>query len=160
MKQWWLNLALREKQTVGAGAIAVAMFIVYAWIWSPLDNKIVSMRKQIQQDQKLLVWMQAADKQLNNAENHAQSPSSPSSASLLSLAQKQIKQSTLANQLSQLRQTDSESVQLSFKQVDFDKLVAWLTNSWHEQGLMVAQLTVAPSDTPGIVSAELQLKSS
>lgn len=161
MKQWWLALSRQEKQSVSAGSIAVAIFIIYAWIWSPLDHKITSMRTQIEQNQKLLVWMQAADSQLEKSANQIQSASSThASASLLTVAQHQIKQSALANQSYQLRQAESDSVQLSFKQVDFDKLITWLTDSWHQQGLIVTQLTVAPSETPGIVSAELLLTSS
>lgn len=158
MKQWWLGLSLREKQTLMLGGIAVAIYIVYALIWSPLDNKIVAMREQIQQDQKLLAWMQAADKRLTGSDNPTPTPLLASS--LLSVAQKQIKQSALADQLSQLRQAENDAVQLSFKQVDFDKLVTWLADSSRQKGLTVAQLTVAPSESPGIVSAELQLKSS
>ncbi len=161
MKQWWLHLSQQEKRTLSMGSIAIAIFIIYTWIWSPLDNKISTMRTQVEQNQKLLAWMQLADKQLENSTKPIQTASSThASASLLSLTQNQIKQSTFANQLYQLRQADSDSVQLSLKQVDFDKLIIWLNDSWREQGLTVAQLTVAPSETPGIVSAELQLTSS
>lgn len=160
MKQWWQELSLREKQSVSVGSIAIAIFIIYSWIWSPLDHKITSMRTQIEQNQKLLAWMQAADKQLANSAKQIQSTSTTStSKSLLSIAQNQIKQSSLSNQSYQLRQAESDSVQLSFKQVDFDKLITWLSDASRQQTLMISQLTVAPSDTPGIVSAELQLTS-
>jgi type II secretory pathway component PulM len=158
MKQWWLNLSLREQQTVGIGGIATIILLVYISVWLPLDNKIMSMRHKVQQNQQLLAWMQAADKQLQES-NRMSSMSTHLPASLLSTAQKQIKQSSIAKQLSQLRQSDSDSVQLSFKQVDFDKLITWLTDSWHQQGLTLSQFTIAPSETPGIVSADIQLKS-
>jgi type II secretory pathway component PulM len=160
MKQWWQELSLREKQSVSVGSIAIAIFIIYSWIWSPLDHKITAMRTQIEQNQKLLAWMEAADKQLANSAKQIQSASTTStSKSLLSVAQNQIKQSSLSNQSYRLRQAESDSVQLSFKQVDFDKLITWLSDASRQQNLMVSQLTVAPSDTPGIVSAELQLTS-
>src|SRR5580692_12331948 len=99
MKQWCQELSLREKQSTSMGGIAIAVFIIYSWIWSPLDHKITSMRTQIEQNQKLLAWMQAADKQLENSKNKIQSTSSAhSSKSLLSLVQQQIKQSTLSSQ--------------------------------------------------------------
>ncbi len=160
MKQWWLELSRQEKQSVGAGSIAIAIFIIYAWIWSPLDHKITSMRTQIVQNQKLLTWMKAADSQLTHSASQIKSTSPHASASLLSLAQNQIKQSPLSNQAYQLRQAESDSVQLSFKQVDFDKLITWLTEIHQQQSLMVTQLTVAPGETPGMVSAEIQLTSS
>lgn len=159
MKQWWLGLSLREKQTLILGGAAVAIFIFYAFIWSPLDNKVMTMRTQIQQNQKLLAWMQAADKKLTNMSEQI-TISQNSTGSLLSTTQKEINDSSLAKQLTQLRQTESDAVQLSFKQVDFDNLITWLTHSSRQQGFKIAQLTIAPSEAPGIVSAELQLQSS
>lgn len=160
MKEWWLNLSLREKQTVSIGAIALLILLIYAFIWSPLDGNVSAMRKQIQRNEELLAWMQATDKQIQALENHTQKSTSHSSGSLLSMVQNQINESPLATQLSQLRQSESDSVQLSFKQVDFDKLITWLTESLHSGGIVVSQITVTPSESPGIVSAELILKSS
>lgn len=160
MKQWWLNLSLREKQSSVVGTMAIFLFIIYAWIWSPLDNKITTLRNQVVQNQKLLAWMQAADNQLNLANKNQAYASLHASGSLLSITQKEINQSNLAKQLSQLRQAESDAVQLSFKKVDFDNLITWLTHSSRQQGFSIAQLIIAPSESPGIVSAELQLKTS
>lgn len=156
MKQWWLGLSLREKQIVSIGSMMAAIFIIYAWIWSPLNHKINTMRTQITQNQELLNWMQLADKQLENTSDQKKTVSSES---LLSLTQHQIKQSTFANQLSELRQGENDTVQLSFKQISFDNLITWLMDAGREQGLTVTQMTVTAYNTPGIVSAELQLTS-
>ncbi len=156
MKQWWLGLAQREKQIVTLGGIAVILFMIYTCIWLPLDHKITAMRAEIVQNQKLYTWMEAADRQLKTA----QAPTAHSSASALSLTQNLIKQSSFANQLSQLRQAENDAVLLSFKQVNFDELITWLNDASRQQGLAVTQFTVAASTTPGIVSAEIQLTQS
>lgn len=161
MKDWWINLSLREKQSVLIGSMAAIIFIAYALIWSPLNNKVETLRKQIQNNQKLLLWMQSADKQLQIIEKKSDKTNTPhTSGSLLSMAQNQINQSPLATQLADLRQIDSDSVQLSFKQVDFDKLIEWLTYAWKDQGLLISQITITASNNPGIVSADFILKSS
>lgn len=160
MKEWWINLSLREKQYVSLGTVAVLILLFYSLIWSPLSNKVISMRGQIQRNEQLLAWIQTADKQIQLVEKNLQQSASSSSTSLLSTTQNLINESTLSSQLSQLRQADSDSVQLSFKQVDFDKLIAWLAETSKTQRFVVSQLTVTPSPSPGIVSAELTLKSS
>lgn len=159
MKEWWINLSLREKQTVCLGSIAVFILLIYSLCWSPLNNKVTTMRSQIQRNAQLLAWIQAADKQIKLAEKTLQKPAD-SSTSLLSTAQQLINDSALSSQLTQLRQMDTDSVQLSFKEVDFDKLITWLTQANKTDRLVVSQLAVAPGHSPGIVSAELILKSS
>lgn len=161
MKEWWINLSIREKQTVILGSTAVIILMIYNLIWSPLHNTVITMRKQIQSNQQLLTWMQSADNRIQAIEKNLQTKSSAHpSGSLLSVVQNQINQSPIATNLSQLRQAENDSVQSSFKQVNFDKLIAWLSGSWQEHGLIVTQVTITPGNTPGMVSAELTLKSS
>jgi general secretion pathway protein M len=160
MKEWWINLALREKQTVTLGALIVAVASLYGLIWSPLQSGVASLREQVQKDQQLLVWMQSADQQLQAA---AKSPIKPvttdTAASSLGTVQNALKHSSFAESVTQLVQADNDSVKLTLQQVDFDALITWLTQLWQQHGFVVSQTTIASSNSPGIVTAELTLKS-
>lgn len=160
MKEWWIHLSAREKQTLSFGGIVGFILLSYFLLWSPLENKVTRLREQIQKDQQLLIWMKAADKNIKAIQKNAVSSFPKPSASLLSSVQNQINQSPIAGQLTQLRQAENDQVQLSFKQVHFDKLIVWLSDAWKEQGLIVAHITITPGSTPGMVSAELTLESS
>lgn len=160
MNEWWMNLSLRERQTLSIGGFAVALFLIYALIWSPLSNKVDAMREQIVKEQKLLVWMKEADQRMQVLEKSSQNtkPNNPSGLSLLTIMQKQINNSEFVSSLTQLRQVENDSVQLSFTNVSFDKLIAWLTKLWKQENIVIAQMTVNAGSAAGVVSVDLVLK--
>ena len=161
MKEWWNNLSLRDKQMLSLGVAAIICFLIYGLLWAPLDNKVNRMRNQISTDQKLLIWMQETNQHIQESEKSLQKKGvTPSGVSILSIVQRQINKTPFVSSLSQLRQAENDAVQLTFNNVDFDKLIAWLTQLWQQQGLVITQISVIASTTPGLVSADLILKGS
>ena len=159
MKDWWINLSLRDKQMLTLGGVVVVIFLLYLLIWSPISNTVSTLRTTLQHNQATLVWMQKADKQIQSIEkNPSASRSTQTTASLLSIVQNEINQNPLAKNLTQLRQAETDSVQLSFLHVDFDQLIAWLTQLWQQQNITVIQATVKKGDSQGVVAAEVMLK--
>lgn len=154
MKEWWNNLALREKQMLTLGALALFITLFYLFIWSPIDETTAALRKQIRSNQELLTWMENADQKLQ-ALAKAPAQTVPAEGSLLSIVQKQINQTPFVSALTQLHQGENDSVQLTFQKVNFDKLIAWLTQLVQENGLVISQLTVIPTDKPGITGVDL-----
>lgn len=157
MKEWWLNLNLREKQTVSLGAVALIVGIIYLLVWSPLSDSVTTTRDQIQHNQKLLDWMKTADAKIQAAEAMGQTPHALSTGSRLSNVQNDLKKSPIGNSVTQLVQAENDSVKLNFQKVDFDLLISWLTTLWQQYGLVVSQMTVKSSDAPGMVTAEFIL---
>jgi general secretion pathway protein M len=161
MKEWWNNLILREKQMVSLGALIIGAALIYLVLWSPLDNHVSQLRSQILNNQELLLWMKKTDKRIEVLEKKPEnSVFKPSSGSLLAIVQKQIKTSSVAKALDQLHQADNNSVQLTFKKVNFDTLMTWIITLTKQQGLIVTQMTVTPSATTGIVATDFTLSSS
>jgi general secretion pathway protein M len=159
MKEWWNNLALREKRIVSAGILTLAALLVYLILWLPLDNAVTGLRTQIHQNQELLTWMRDADKHLQTLSLTTQpKPKSTSSGSILTIVQNQINRTTLVSSLNQMHQVDTNSVQLTFQKVDFDQLVTWLIQLNQQHGIVITQMNVIPSPTPGVVAADLVLK--
>lgn len=160
MKEWWNNLILREKQMVSLGALIIGAAFIYLVLWSPLDNHVSQLRSQILNNQELLAWMKKTDKRIEILEKKPEhNASKPSSGSPLAIVQKQIKTSPLAKSLDQLHQAENNSVQLTFKKVNFDKLMTWIIALTKQQGLIVTQMTVTPSATAGIVATDVTLSS-
>ncbi|MCD6039373.1 MAG: hypothetical protein K0S27_773 [Gammaproteobacteria bacterium] len=159
MKEWWFNLNIREKQIVSLGVIVGLAASLYSLIWSPLNNAIISLRHQVQHNQQLLSWLQTANEQIKIFEQMTQKAVVTHNAgSWLSIVQNSLKQSPIANNITQLAQADHDSIKLTFEQVDFDLLMIWLTQLWQQQGLIVTQLTITSAKIPGIVTAEYILK--
>lgn len=158
MKEWWNNLALREKQMVSVGLVFLGAFLIYLILWLPLSNYVSSLRDQIHNSQELLTWMKGTDKQIQTLEKStARKPSKSPAGSLLNIVQKQIKTSPIATALTQLHQAENDSVQLTFKNVNFDKLIAWIISFTQQQECSITQMTVTPNATVGMVSADFVL---
>jgi len=157
MKDWWLNLALREKKMLAAGAVVVILFLLYKILWSPLVTANNNLRTRVLHNQETLTWIQQADQRIQSLLKTSQKNVSPA-GSLLGVMQTALHQSAFAAEISQLRQADNDSVAFSFKKIDFDHLIVFLTTLWQKQGLLVSQITVIPGNGPGEVVADVVVK--
>lgn len=155
IKERWLQLSEREKQTVAVGVFFLILFSLYYFIWSPLSTKVVDLKKSANDNVILLHWMQETDQKINSLQknyshNKVTSPS-------LSILQNAIQQSDIAKNLSDMQQKDKDIVQLHFKEVSFDKLMTWLINHSSE-GWTISEFSITKSSKPGMVSAIFQLR--
>lgn len=158
MKDWWLNLSYREKQTTSLGAFVVVIFLIYALIWSPLSNGVNTLREKIRSNQSLLSFMQESDKRIQALkQNNVVSRSS--TISLLNLVQTDINNTSLARGITQLQEMENDTVSLRLQKVSFDSLMKWLTVLCRDQLLTISQMSVTPSADPGIVNVDLKLQS-
>jgi general secretion pathway protein M len=156
MKEWWQNLALREKQIVAIGLLLLAAAFVYEFVFAELSDVTTRLRAGIEKNQRLLAWMQVADQRIQSAANNqAQAPLK--SASLLSALQDDLNQNPIGKSVTGLQQADTDSVELHFKQVGFDNMMKWLLAVCQEQQLTVTSLAVTPALNTGTVDAVLKL---
>ena len=160
LKEWWLTLALREKQAVALGGALLGLFIFYQFMWMPYLHYVDAMRVRIKTQEKTLVWMQAADKEINKIESQSKNKSkSLTPVILLGFLQKQINQAGLEQNLTQLKQATNESIELHFQKVAFDKLIMFLIAVIREQSVMLTQMSVTTEkNIPGMVNADIILK--
>jgi general secretion pathway protein M len=155
---WFDSLAEREKQIVTFGGIGVALLIIYALIYSPLVSHAAYLRDKIQTEQKTLIWIQAADKQIQAIEGQGKNKGkSVSPVLMLSILQKHITQAELDRNLTQMKQASNDSIQLQFQKVVFDKLITMLTAVMKENSVTISQMSVTAGSTPGIVNADIMI---
>lgn len=158
-KEWWANLAQREKQAVTIGGSLLVLFIVYQWMWSPYLNHIATMREKITSDQKTLLWMQSADQVIRKAESKSITKNKPVSLVVfLSQMQKQVKQSGLEPFLTQLKQSSNESVEVRFQKVEFEKLIKFLATVMKTYPVSISHITLVATDASGYVNADIVIK--
>lgn len=156
---WWSQLARREQQALSIGGVVVAFFILYAGIWMPIQNHLTEMRTSIVKDQKTLLWMQSADKEITSAEGEkTQQKKSVTPVELLSIVQGTIEEAGLTPSLKQAKQSSGEAIALHFQKADFDRLMAFLIITLKEQSVIVTQFSATAAGAPGVVNADLTLK--
>ncbi|MDR3492520.1 MAG: type II secretion system protein M [Gammaproteobacteria bacterium] len=156
MNKWWVNLSEKEKQTVTLGGIIAGIFLIYQFVWSPIADSSDQLRKKILQNQTLLSYMQESDKRIQLLEAHQQDNSNEKS-SVLTHVQNELSKTSFSTNVTQLQQSENNSVKFNLQKVSFDELVKWLT-TLSQQKISIAQMTVTPTSTPGIVEAELRLE--
>jgi general secretion pathway protein M len=158
MKDWWLNLSLREKQTVTLGSMIVLAFIFYQLIFASLANSVQHLRQQVTKNKTLLSWMQESDQRIQGLEKTLAPRANKTSVSLLSLVQDNVMNTPMAKNMTQLQQADNDSIELRFQQVSFDTLMRWLIDLCHQQPVTVTQMSISPLPKAGIVDATLKLQ--
>lgn len=156
VKDRWNALAKREKQMLSIGGGIVLLFLLYQCLWSPLLDHVEQLREKLQSSQKLLSWMQEADKKISV--NAAPSHPNVSPMMLLSQVKTQIQNANLAQNLKELKQSGSDTIEVHFQKVDFNALLQLLSNLSKNQGITLAKIAVVGLSTPGTVNADVYLK--
>lgn len=158
-KEWWANLAYRERQAVVFGGAAAAIFIAYQWIWTPYLGEVAILRKRMVTDQELVQWMQVTDQEIRQIENQTKAkPAVVSPVVFLGWMQKQIDQVGLRQSLKQLKEVNNGSIEMHFQAADFDKLMSLCITVVEKQNVSISQMSVLAGNMPGIVHADLVLK--
>src|SRR5579871_2382420 len=133
---------MKEKQILFIGLFLAGILLLYFFIWTSFNHRIINLRSEISHNQQLLIWMQSSDQRIHTLEKLLKKHDSSSTASLLGIVQKQLKTSPIATQVSTLQQTDTHSVHLGFQKVNFDDLITWLTQLWQQEGIFIPQINI------------------
>lgn len=159
IKEWWANLAVRERKMLGIGGVIVFLLLIYLVFWSPLLEHIALMRAKIVANQQLLVWMQAADKEIQNPNAQVALPAKINSAvMLLNILRKGINQFGLEKGLTQLKQSGNETIEIHFQKVEFDQVVKFLLSVTKQYSITISQATIVAEGAAGVVNVDLFIK--
>jgi general secretion pathway protein M len=158
MKEWWLNLSLREKQVVALGSLIIGLFFIYEIIFASLFSATTTLRNKIHKNQTLLLWMKDGDKRIQELQNSHAPIVTNNSSSLLSRVQNDLNQTPLQKSVSQLQQVDNDSIEMHLQQVNFDSMITWLIKLCRAQQLTITDMFIKPGSANGIVDATLRLR--
>lgn len=149
----------REQRAIKIGGGVVAALLFYVCVVSPVFQHLDDLRASIAHDRKTLAWMRGVDLALASSEKTA----APSSGRMtlidcLSRMQTSINQSSLSQGLVGMKQSDNDRIEVHFKSVSFDALIAWLTSAMAQLPLNLSAFSATSTgDTPGTVNADLVL---
>lgn len=146
LKTHWHHLQERERWLLVAGILAATLFVYYYFIYSPLATNLEKNTIQLLEQKQTLQWM----KQINPDELPDKQVKAISNSQLLTLLANQLKESTSLKYPFQLQQTGSGDIQLSFEQVPFENLIAWLAGLGENYNVTLKQFNVEKTDKVGI----------
>lgn len=157
MKAWFLNLSLRERQVVFFGGLLLGIFLIYEMIFASLSSGVSHLRDKVRSDTSLLTWMTETNQRIQSLENSASPSSEPLTGSLLSSLQTTLNHSPFSKSVTQLQQSENDSVEVKLQNIPFDEFAKWLIDFTQQNELRILQLTTTPNKDPGMVNVDLKL---
>lgn len=159
MKDWFENLAPRERLMVMAAAAAVLLLLVYALLWAPLRGGYVALRDSVAGQRDTAVWMQESAQRLAELKRSGVRGRGLGGQSLLSLADSTARAGGLASALKRVEPEGANSVRVWLEGASFDQLIQWLAVMAERYGVNADTASVERvAETAGRVNARLTLQ--
>lgn len=146
MKQWWINLTLRERQLVLAAGLGLLFASLYHGIWAPWQQRLSNSRNQVQQLQQQWGWMNQQAPQLQKLKS-----SGPAKEMNTDIASALSVSSQHYQIMLKRMQPQGDSTQVELDSLSFTKLLNWLDMLEQRYGITVQQIELQPTDTVGDV---------
>jgi len=153
MKAWWLQLNTREQQLVSALGFLVVVFLLFSFIWQPLNENIDKSQKKLIRQQSLLTWVQTETQRYKAAKGNGNK--SRSNGSLSSI----VNRTAGANAITITRmQPQGDDLQVWIDSIAFSQLLQWLERLSIQEGITVKAIDLTRGEQTGQVGVRrLQL---
>ncbi|WP_371194338.1 type II secretion system protein GspM [Glaciecola sp. SC05] len=152
LKQWFLQLSERERILVVAASAVSIVVLFYYLVWSPLHQAVDTQSAALENDRKLLVWVQEQSSRAQMLQSTGQQSSF--SGSLTQLVNQTTRE---ANILVSRLQPQGEELQVWIDQVPFNSLMRWLADL-EQRGVVILQSDFSETNEDGFVQVRrLQL---
>lgn len=151
-KVWLAQASSREQLTLGLGAIALVIYLLFVAVLDPLRQDLDQQLHRNQASQEALQRMRTM---AANWINRDQGEGQARSASIVELVDRSMRQHNI--RMSGMQPSGSSDVRLRMDQVNFDSLLAWLYDMEITEGVQVRDLSVAAGADPGTVVVNVRL---
>jgi len=146
IKTWWHGLNLREQRLVLTMATAVSIFLLYSFIWQPLNDNLDKKERTLASRQALLTWVTDNTTRFQNIKLTAGANKSKGSLSSI------INRTANQQQLTITRmQPQGDNVQVWLDSAPFTQLLFWLEHLANNENLRVQAIDLAQGAKQGEV---------
>lgn len=161
MKDWLDSLEARERLFVIVGAVAVTLSLLYAFLWTPLDeghrnlqDSVAAWERSLSELRPLRGMQPAAT---STGPRNAASQQTP-----VVIVDQTLRARGLDRALRRSQPTTGNGIRVEFENVAFDDLVLWLDDLGSQYAMQVASGSLSTSSqvAPGRVDATLTLERS
>lgn len=157
MKEWFAELQPRERMLVISGVVAAALLLFYAAVWDPLTSGASAKAVTVEEQQKLVAWMQQASADVKRLRPTAAAPAQiPAGQSLLGIIDQTSKGANLGGAVKRVKPEGENKVSVWMEEASFDDMVRWIENLHRIYGVQVDSITIDRKNTPGKVDARIE----
>jgi general secretion pathway protein M len=162
MKEWYGNLAVRERLIVAVGGVATLLILFWALVWLPLDRGQEELRASVGDWRQSLAELRVLRASMSLDEGDAASaPTGDTGQSAVVVVDQTLRERNL-NSAVKRRQPTPNGIRVEFEDVAFDQLVVWLGDLSATHGLSVqaGSLSQGTRAEKGRINASLTLEQS
>jgi general secretion pathway protein M len=157
LREIWNGLNTREKRLIAGGGVLLALVFLYVLLWLPLQKDLARLRVNVTQDRTRLEHMRALAETVRPLRAKIRTRSAGGAP--LSIVDAMLTAQNLRSYVSHLEADGANSVRLSLDGVPFNMLITLLTELQDTQQLVVDSATLDAQAKPGLVNANLRLRS-
>ncbi len=153
MKAWFAGLTQREQLSVLVLGVVVAVFLLYALVWSPLDARRDALAQQNVAIAESLTRVDAMVSELLALRESGVKPSARRNLTSV------INQSTRRMQIpvSRLQPNSRGEIQVRLENAAFDDVLGWLHEMEFAEGLLVREVSITEAGSVGRVNATVRV---
>ncbi len=115
-------------------------FMLYAFVWGPLNAGLEKAKKQYQAEQATLAWMQSQQASVIAARKNPNKPRVDANVSLLTLVNNEARRASLS--LKRYEPEGNHKLRVWLEDVPFDTVILWINRLSVDKGLTVSSATV------------------
>lgn len=160
IKQYWQQLAARERIMLGIAGIVVGIMFLYLVILEPIMNDAKRLQTQLSEQQRLLSWMEDAAREAKSlsARGGKKIQVGAGGQSLLGIIDRTAKAGNLGDAMKRVEPDGSSSVRVWLERASFDDTVRWLEKLERDYSLDIDSVVIDKEDSPGRVNVRLVFK--
>jgi general secretion pathway protein M len=153
MKEWFSQLNQREQMSVLVLGVAVSLYLLYMFVWSPLDTRRAQLALQNTAIAESRVRVDTMVSQLLELRDGGAKAGAKRNLTAV------INESTARFQLPVIRlQPNSRGeIQVRVENALFDDVLKWLHEVEYGQNLLVREVSVTPANTAGRVNITVRI---
>ena len=157
LRELWNGLNTRERRLLAAGSVLLGIVLLYVMLWLPLQKDLAQLRVSVPRDQTQLERMRALAEAIRPLRAKLRTRSA--GATPLSVVDAMLTAQSLRSYVTHLESDGGNGVRLTLDGVPFNTLVSLLTELQDTQQLVVDSATLDAHIKPGLVNANLRLRS-
>jgi general secretion pathway protein M len=162
MKDWFETLDSRERIFVISGAVAVLMALVFAFVWTPLDNGQKALQSSVVAWERSLADLRPLIGLQQMPANPKQTAQAGAQQTPVLIVDQTLRARGLDRTLKRSQPTTNNGIRVEFENVAFDDLVLWLGDLSAQYAMQVSSgsLSAVSRAGPGRINATLTIERS
>jgi general secretion pathway protein M len=160
MKTWFDALEPRERLIVAIGALIVAMGLIYAMAWAPLDRKHDRLKTDVENWQRSIAALKPLRDSLAAGGQSGPIAVIGSQQSPIIIVDQTLRSRGLDRYRQRSQPTSNNGIRIDFENVAFDELVLWLGDLSEQYAMHVQAGSFGTNSRvgPGRINASLTLE--